>query len=134
MAKRHATRRDGAHGGQRLRLEDELRTQRPAEAEGARRADDLHICPECGRDLVYPVDWAQAEPGFWHVALRCPECEWRESGTYHQSVVDRFDEALDKGTEALLEDLRVLMRANLEEEIERFGEALRHNLILPEDF
>ncbi|HEY8467890.1 MAG TPA: hypothetical protein VIL04_13925 [Solirubrobacterales bacterium] len=134
MAERHATQRDGAHGGRRLRLEEELRTQRFADAEVARREDDLQICPECGRDLVIPVDWAPGDPGYWHVSLRCPECEWRGSGTYHQKVVDRFDEALDEGTQALLEDLRLLSRANLEEEIERFADALRRDLILPEDF
>ena len=41
-----------------------------------RRRGDLHICPECGSDLVYPTDWAPASERHWQVALRCPECEW----------------------------------------------------------
>ena len=25
-----------------------------------RRIGDLHVCPQCDRDLVYPVDWEEA--------------------------------------------------------------------------
>ena len=25
-----------------------------------RRDDDLHVCPSCNSDLVYPTDWAPA--------------------------------------------------------------------------
>ncbi len=43
---------------------------------------DLSVCPECDRDLVYPVDWEEASPTHWEVELRCPNCEWNEIGTY----------------------------------------------------
>ena len=99
-----------------------------------RRRDDLHICPSCHSQLVYPTDWAPADESNWHVALRCPDCEWNGGGTYSQDVVDRLDEELDTGTEALLDDLNVLVRANMEEQIDRFAAALEHDLILPEDF
>jgi hypothetical protein len=95
---------------------------------------DLSHCPSCDSKLVYPVDWAEANPGYWQVDLRCPNCEWSESGVYSQDVVDRFDMALDVGTEALIGDLQALMRANMEEEIERFVTALAGGHILPEDF
>ena len=51
-----------------------------------------------------------------------------------QAVVERFDEELDRGTEALVRDLKRLMHANMEEEIDRFVSALRDDQILPEDF
>ena len=95
---------------------------------------DLSHCPSCESHLVYPVDWAEANPGYWDVDLRCPNCEWTESGVYSQEVVDRFDMTLDAGTEALIDDLQSLMRANMEEEIERFVTALGAGFILPEDF
>ena len=41
-------------------------------------------------------------------------------GVYEQDDVERFDEELDRGTEALVRDLKRLMRANMEDEIERF--------------
>ena len=95
---------------------------------------DLSICPECDRDLVYPVDWEEASVTHWEVELRCPNCEWNEVGTYDQATVDRFDERLDSGTEALVKDLRRLVQANMEAEAERFAAALDANAILPEDF
>jgi hypothetical protein len=99
-----------------------------------RQLDDLHICPECDRELVYPVDWAEASMTHWEVVLRCPNCEWTETGTYDQATVDRFDEHLDLGTEALARDLRRLVQANMEDEADRFAAALEANAILPEDF
>jgi uncharacterized protein with PIN domain len=99
-----------------------------------RRDDDLHVCPSCNSDLVYPTDWAPASERQWHVALRCPECEWNGGGRYRQEVVDRLDEALDRGTESVLDDLNVLIRANMEDQIERFAAALQADQILPEDF
>jgi hypothetical protein len=96
--------------------------------------DDLHVCPACERELVYPVEWEESSPTHWEVLLRCPNCEWSEVGTFDQPTVDRFDEQLDLGTEALIRDLKRLTRANMEEEIDRFSSALSTDLILPEDF
>jgi hypothetical protein len=96
--------------------------------------DDLHVCPECDRDLVYPVDWEEASATHWEVELRCPNCEWSEVGTFDQATVDRFDEHLDLGTDALVKDLRRMVQANMEAEAERFAAALEANAILPEDF
>jgi hypothetical protein len=101
---------------------------------GPRQLDELHVCPECDRDLVYPVDWEEASMTHWEVVLRCPNCEWTEVGTYDQATVDRFDEHLDLGTEALVRDLRRLVQANMEDEAQRFAAALEANAILPEDF
>jgi hypothetical protein len=96
--------------------------------------DDLHVCPECDRGLVYPVAWDEVSSTHWEVLLRCPNCEWNELGVHDQRTVDRFDEALDHGTEALMRDLGRLTRANMEDEIERFSLALASDAILPEDF
>lgn len=94
----------------------------------------LHRCPFCASALVYPIDWAPAPAGRWHVDLRCPNCEWRGEGAYEQDVVDRFDDTLERGTDALLADLHRLSRANHEDQIERFSAALVAGEILPEDF
>jgi hypothetical protein len=95
---------------------------------------DLHQCVECDRDLVYPVEWEEASATHWEVVLRCPNCEWSTVGVYDQDTVDRFDEELDRGTEQLVRDLKRLTRANMEEEIERFGKALDSDAIWPMDF
>jgi hypothetical protein len=94
----------------------------------------LHVCPDCHRDLVYPVEWEESSATHWEVLLRCPNCEWHEVGTFDQTTVDRFDEELDLGTEILLRDLKRLQQANMEEEIDRFVRALSAGAILPEDF
>jgi hypothetical protein len=94
----------------------------------------LHECPECDRGLVYPVEWEEASPTQWEVLLRCPNCEWTDLSIYDQTVVDSFDEELDRGTEALVDDLMRLQQANMEDEIERFTVALDSDAIWPMDF
>jgi hypothetical protein len=106
----------------------------PVPAQPAVPVEDLHVCPECDRALVYPVEWEEVSATHWQVLLRCPSCEWNELGVFDQDTVDRFDDQLDRGTEALIRDLKRLTRANMEEEIERFSDALDLGLILPEDF
>jgi hypothetical protein len=95
---------------------------------------DLHVCPDCDKALVYPVEWEEASPTHWEVQLRCPNCEWLTVGLYDQETVDRFDEHLDQGTEALVRDLKRLTRANMEEEVDRFASALASDAIWPMDF
>ena len=53
---------------------------------------------------------------------------------FDEETVERFDEELDRGTEALVRDLLRLMRANMEDDVERFVTALHADAILPEDF
>ena len=96
--------------------------------------DDLHVCPDCRRDLVYPVEWEEASETHWEVVLRCPNCEWHEVGRFDQATVDRFDEELDLGSEILIGDLKRLQQANMEDEVDRFVRALNAGAVLPEDF
>ena len=67
-------------------------------------------------------------------SLRCPNCEWSGTGVFEQAIVERFDEELDRGTEALVRDLKRMMHANMEDEIERFVAALDADHIVPGDF
>ena len=97
-------------------------------------AGELHVCPACDAKLVYPTDWEEAGTDHWQVALRCPNCEWTASGVFSQEVVEWFDEELDRGTEALVADLKRLMRANMADEIDRFVAALEADAVLPMDF
>ena len=103
-------------------------------ASRAPRIDDLSLCPSCGRDLVHPLHWEPAGDATWSVSLRCPECEWRGSGVYGQDVIDRFDATLDDGTQAVLDDLELLAKANMQEQADLFAQALANDQILPEDF
>jgi hypothetical protein len=95
---------------------------------------DLHVCPDCNADLVYPVAWEEADESHWSITLRCPNCEWADDGVFPQEQCDRFDDELERGTDALTRDYKRLMTANLAEEIERFADALEGDHILPMDF
>jgi hypothetical protein len=119
---------------------DPVRSMTPADREStpeaprATPARALHICPLCASDLVCPVAWEESGPTHWDVTLHCPNCDWLERGVFPEEVVERLDEALDRGTEALLRDLQRLTRANMEDEIDRFLAALAADQIWPEDF
>ena len=94
----------------------------------------LHVCADCGSSLVYPTDWQEAGADHWEVDLRCPNCEWRGSGTFHQDIVESFDDELDRGIDVLLSDYKALVNSNMEDEIDRFAKALDAGAILPADF
>ncbi len=102
---------------------------------GTEVATGLHVCPECGSQMVQPTRWEQAdERGHWHLWRRCPECEWRSDAIHSESEIDLFDEALDRGTEALTEDLRTIVRENMERVADTFAAALAADLITADDF
>jgi hypothetical protein len=94
----------------------------------------LHVCLDCGSGLVYPVEWEESGPDNWSVLLHCPNCDVHREGVFSQRCVEKFDEELDRGADALARDYRRLMRANMAEEIEGFVSGLQADAILPEDF
>jgi hypothetical protein len=94
----------------------------------------LHVCFHCSGELVYPLDWSEEGPRHWRIVLRCPECESRREGVFDQSAVERLDDELDRGSSALLGDLRRMTHANMSEEVEFFVRALDADLVTPSDF
>jgi hypothetical protein len=104
------------------------------EADGTCAPAQLHTCFHCAGELVYPLDWSEEGPRHWRIVLRCPECESRREGVFDQTAVERLDDELDRGSSALLGDLRRMTHANMSEEIEFFARALDADLILPSDF
>jgi hypothetical protein len=103
----------------------------PAPAE---HRTDPHVCPSCAGELVFPVSWEERVDSRWKLSLRCPECEWRGMGEFDQPDVEKFDDALNDGTEQLLNSLRASSRANMEADIERFIGAMNDGVIEPMDF
>jgi hypothetical protein len=95
---------------------------------------ELHLCPGCEGELVYPVSWEERSGDSWRIERRCPNCEWTHVGEFTQDEVELFDDVLNEGTEDLLVSLRNFARANMEEDIERLIEAIRHDRIHPMDF
>ena len=60
--------------------------------------------------------------------------EFVEDGVFAQEQCDRFDDELERGTDALTRDYKRLVTANLAEEIDRFVHALDIGGIVPFDF
>lgn len=95
----------------------------------------LHLCPQCGSDLVQPTRWEQAgQRGQWRLWRRCPECEWRCDGIHGEGEIDAYDEALDDGAEALACELEELERERMRDVTEVFTAALAADLITADDF
>jgi hypothetical protein len=95
---------------------------------------DLHVCLNCGSQLVYPLSWEESGPENWNVMLRCPECEVCRGGVFSQTNVDAFDQHLDIATGSLLRSYKRLMRENMVDEVDRFAAALQADAVVPEDF
>ena len=93
-----------------------------------------HVCPTCASELTQPVAWEAAGRDACWVSLRCPDCEWTFSNVFDEAAMERLDDALDRGTDALVGDLRVMARANMEHDVERLIAAIRAGHLLPEDF
>lgn len=94
----------------------------------------LHICRQCGCELVQPVEWGDTDADRWELALECPNCRWSHHGLFGGEQLSELEDHLDNGFDELLGDLKRLRAANMAEEIDRFAAALAGGLILPEDF
>jgi hypothetical protein len=105
-----------------------------APAHATQGPEQLHVCFHCAGELVYPLDWSEEGSRHWRIILRCPECESRREGVFDQGAVERLDDELDRGSSALLGDLRRMTHANMSEEVEFFVRALDADLITPSDF
>lgn len=106
----------------------------PEDAPAEREALPLHLCPDCGGEMVYPVSWEERDDDHWRIDRRCPNCEWRDLGEFDQATVEAFDDVLNDGTEDLLTTLRDYSRANMSEDIERVIDAIQRDRIEPMDF
>jgi hypothetical protein len=95
----------------------------------------MHICPDCGSDLVQPTWWEQeTDRSHWRVWRRCPECEWTGASVHNELAVDLYDEQLDLGSRELANELRALEHANMSEMAGAFITALGNDLISADDF
>jgi hypothetical protein len=94
----------------------------------------LHICRQCGSELVQPISWSEAGDDCWELTLECPNCWWSIDGLYDRQQVHELEERLDDGLADMLDDLKRLTHANMADQIDRFVAALESDLVLPEDF
>ena len=120
-----------SHQGQQNEAVKREELKRP---DGGCAPDPLHVCFNCGGELVYPLDWSEEGLRHWRIVLRCPECESRREGVFEQATVELLDDELDRAASVLLGDLRRMTHANMSEEVDFFVRALDADLIVPSDF
>jgi hypothetical protein len=101
---------------------------------GIKASAQLHLCPACGSNLVQPVDFEPLEPGSCYVEVVCPNCWLRRRGVHDQAELDRLDEELERGDEAMLAAIERVTEANMRGEVDRFARALAADAILAMDF
>jgi len=93
-----------------------------------------HVCPVCGSELVYPIDWQRTSDTAWKLRLRCPECETERDATLGRADVEDFNRRLYYGSQELAQAAQEMGRRNFEEEAAKLVAALEMDLILPMDF
>ncbi len=104
------------------------------EAALAEAARDLTQCGACGSDLVQPLDWQDAGRHHWRLVLRCPNCEATGTVVVEDELVDFYDVELERGSARLARALSDIVHERIAREVACFADALRDDLILPEDF
>lgn len=97
-------------------------------------AHDLTQCGACGCGLVQPLDWEDAGRHHWRLLLRCPNCEATGTVVVEEDLVDFYDIELEHGAAQLAQALADLVHERIAREVAVFADALRDELILPEDF
>jgi hypothetical protein len=102
--------------------------------EPALRVRRIEICAECDSDRVHPVDWHEVDERSWRLDVRCPDCRWMGSDVFAQDEVERYDDLLNEGTDALIDELERITRENMADHLERFIRALEDDGIMPIDF
>lgn len=133
-------RRHGCQTGRPVTATAEVRPAKPAQSPccvpppAPHEDPEAHVCPVCGSDLVYPVDWDRSGPASWILILRCPECETLREVSLGRASVEQFNRELYFGAQALAREADQMMRRNFEDEAQRIVAALERDLILPMDF
>jgi len=121
-------------------LADLIAGMPPGRAEAAREATlaeaarDLTQCGACGCGLVQPLDWQDAGRHHWRLVLRCPNCEATGTVVVEDELVDFYDVELERGAARVARALSDMVHERIASEVALFSDALRDDLILPEDF
>ena len=95
----------------------------------------LHICRDCEQPFIVPLSVLDVLPdGLCVVELGCTNCGSVYTGSHGDEALEELDRELDATTLALYEAASVIELVNELERVETFAQALRDDLILPEDF
>ena len=97
--------------------------------------EPLHVCGDCGRPFVVPlsvVDLVDRDRAV--VELHCTNCGRTVLGVHDDAALEALDRDLDDSLEAIREAVALLAYLDELERVDAFADALRRDLVLPEDF
>jgi len=83
---------------------------------------------------VHPITWTESGPGGWWLLLRCGQCGVRRDVIASNLAVAEFDRVLDEELERIKSEVDRLERESLQALADRFGTALRMDLLTADDF
>ena len=113
-----------------------MHEQQPTRPSRPTRRDtaDLHLCPECEQAFVEPDTLLSMTEVSVTVALFCGNCPWELVEVVGVDAFEALCEHLEDAGASIVADIAALQRAIRDEEVARFAEALRLDLITPDDF
>jgi hypothetical protein len=94
----------------------------------------LHICVECGADVVNPAHAEPLDEERWTMLLRCGACGTTVHRIVSKEAARRYDHELNRGFHAIGRALEQIERDDMEEWADTFRAALGRDLIDAEDF
>lgn len=92
------------------------------------------LCPTCSSHLLQADDWQMHGEDTWEVALRCPECGWRERSIFDSGAVAWLEDTLEAGTREILDALKAAEAEAMAGWAASFSAALSAGRITPADF
>ncbi len=99
------------------------------------RLTELHVCKDCSRPFVVPLSVVDLiDHDRCIVELHCTNCGRTALGVHDDASLEELDRELDETQAAMRESLELLAFMDELERIDRFADALRRDLVLPEDF
>ena len=97
--------------------------------------EPLHVCGECHRPFVVPVSVVDlVDHDRAVMELHCTNCGRTVLGVHDEAALEALDRELDATTDSIRESLEVLAYVDELDRIAAFADALRRDLVLPEDF
>jgi hypothetical protein len=94
----------------------------------------LHVCTECGADMVNPAHFEPLDEHRWTMLLRCGACGTTVQRVVSNEAAESYDRALDSGYGVIARALERLERDGMQEWAGTFVTALGRDLIDAEDF
>lgn len=97
--------------------------------------EPLHVCGDCNRPFVVPVsivDLVDRDRAV--VELHCTNCGRTVLGVHDDQALEALDRELDASMAMMRDTVELLSYVEELERVDVFADALRRDLILPEDF